>query len=248
MSNEAKTSLRRTLPAPGPINVEAILEERDALRRERDDLLKRLAAREAAARESVFLTEEVIRLRAELARRDSPGLTYSHRDLRPDMPLSGTMPLPPSPVPRSLGAPLFAPHEVPTGGPSQSQPLENNGLDFGAVSRLSPDELDQLPYGLICLDAKGRVVHYNDTESRLARLPKERVIGKNFFTDVAPCTRVREFEGEFYELVRDTSKIRVRTFDLVFRFRHSEQHVTIVLTPARQRGLYNMALLRRSIT
>jgi len=158
------------------------------------------------------------------------------------------MPLPPSPVPRSLGAPLFAPHEVPTGGPSQSQPLENNGLDFGAVSRLSPDELDQLPYGLICLDAKGRVVHYNDTESRLARLPKERVIGKNFFTDVAPCTRVREFEGEFYELVRDTSKIRVRTFDFVFRFRHSEQHVTIVLTPARQRGLYNMALLRRSIT
>ena len=32
------------------------------------------------------------------------------------------------------------------------------------------------------------------------------------------------------------------------RFRHSEQHVTIVMTPARTRGLYNIALLRRSIT
>ncbi len=50
-----------------------------------------------------------------------------------------------------------------------------------------------------------------------------------------------------HELVRDPGRVRVRSFDFVFRFRHSEQHVTIVLTPARQRGLYNMALLRRNI-
>ncbi len=47
--------------------------------------------------------------------------------------------------------------------------------------------------------------------------------------------------------MRDPGRVRVRSFDFVFRFRHSEQHVTIVLTPARQRGLYNMALLRRNI-
>ena len=82
----------------------------------------------------------------------------------------------------------------------------------------------------------------------MARLPKESVIGRNFFQEVAPCTRVREFEGQFYDLVRDASGVRVRSFDFVFRFRHSEHHVTIVLTPARQRGLYNMALLRRSVT
>ena len=72
-------------------------------------------------------------------------------------------------------------------------------------------------------------------------------MGRNFFTDVAPCTRVREFEGEFQALVRDPSSVRVRSFDFIFRFRHSEQHVTIVMTPARQRGLYNIALLRRDI-
>jgi photoactive yellow protein len=136
---------------------------------------------------------------------------------------------------------------LPTGGPKAQTLNDNTGLDFGTVSRLSPSQLDTLPYGLICLDAQGRVVHYNDTEARLAQLPKERVIGCNFFKEVAPCTRVREFEGEFYELVRDPSKSRGRSFDFVFRFSHSEQHVTIVITPARTRGLYNMALLRRNI-
>jgi photoactive yellow protein len=131
--------------------------------------------------------------------------------------------------------------------PGSHTSAPSSGIDFGTVSRLSPNELDALPYGLICVDAQGRVVHYNDTESRMARLPKGKVIGRNFFTDVAPCTRVREFEGKFYELVRDPSRVRVCSFDFLFRFHHSEQHVTIVMTPARTRGLYNFALLRRSV-
>lgn len=218
------TTVRRTLPAPHEVV------DVEALRAERDRLLV----------ENSGLREEIARLR-ETSRRVEP----SASELR--------MPAP-SPVPRDLPfdlpstTALFTPGDVPTGGPKAAEPIANGGLDFGTVARLSPSELDQLPYGLICLDAQGRVVQYNDTESRLARLPKERVIGRNFFAEVAPCTRVREFEGQFYELVRDPSRVRVRSFDFVFRFRHSEQHVTIVLTPARTRGLYNMALLRRSVT
>jgi len=238
MSAAAKPT-RRTLPAPsGPVNVEQLLQDCERLRAERHELLARLEAREDAAREAVFLMDEVARLRAELARLRSP---VSESD---DLPLR----LPaPSRAPRALGGGIYAPHDAPTGAPRASAPTDGGGLDFGTVSRLSPNDLDQLPYGLICLDAQGRVVHYNDTESRLARLPKERVLGRNFFADVAPCTRVREFEGEFQALVRDPSSVRVRSFDFIFRFRHSEQHVTIVMTPARQRGLYNLALLRREV-
>lgn len=247
MTPAAKPAARRTLPAPSePLNVEELLAERDRLRIERDELLARLEAREAAARESVFLMDEVARLRAELARsrsRSTPSPAATSARANDDLP-----PLPrPSPVPRDLGQALYAPKDVPTGAARVAAPMDAAGLDFGTVSRLSPNELDQLPYGLICIDAQGRVVHYNDAESRLARLPKERVIGRNFFTDVAPCTRVREFEGEFQALVKDPSSVRVRSFDFIFRFRHSEQHVTIVMTPARQRGLYNIALLRRDI-
>jgi photoactive yellow protein len=120
------------------------------------------------------------------------------------------------------------------------------GLDFGAVSQLSPEELDSLPYGLITLDANGRVLHYNDTESRMVGLPKERVVGRLFFGEVAPCARVREFRGRFEELARDPLRVRVQTFDFVFRFANGEQQVTIVMTPARTRGQFHVALLRRT--
>jgi photoactive yellow protein len=241
MTPAAKPASRRTLPAPSePVNVEELIAERDRLRSEMGTLHARLEAREAAAREAVLLMNEVARLRAELARSRSGSTTDDEKEDLPPLPR-------PSPLPRAIGQALYTPQDVPTGTPRAAAPMDGAGLDFGTVSRLSPNELDQLPYGLICIDAQGRVVHYNDTESRLARLPKERVVGRNFFTDVAPCTRVREFEGEFQALVRDPSKVRVRSFDFIFRFRHSEQHVTIVMTPARQRGLYNIALLRRDV-
>ena len=253
MSFAMKPPVRRTLPAPSePLNVEGLRADRDRLRAERDELRARLDAREEAARESVFLIEEVSRLRAELARTRAAPVTRAipepvARWSPPDLP-DDVGPLPaPSSMSGITGGALFRPTEVPTGSFQPSAGMDSRGLDFGTVSRLSPNELDQLPYGLICLDAQGRVVHYNDTESRMAMLPKERVIGRSFFGEVAPCARVREFEGEFQELVRDPSRIRVRTFDFIFRFRHSEQHVTIVMTPARQRGLYNVALLRRNV-
>lgn len=121
------------------------------------------------------------------------------------------------------------------------------GIDFGAISQLSPEALDDLPYGLITLDAEGTVMSYNDTESRLAGFPKERVLGKNFFQEVAPCTRVRAFEGRFRELAHDPRGVRVQSFDFVFRFDHSEQHVSIVMTPARRRGQFHLAFVRRAI-
>lgn len=237
---------RRTLPAPSePANFEALITERNRLRAENALLRERLDAREGAARESVALFAEVSQLRLALARRRASG-EHAAQSVVVVQP----QPLPPPPAlpPILRDEPLFDDGDEPTGQALALAPTPDQGLDFGTVSRLSPNELDQLPYGLICLDAQGRVVHYNDTESRLARLPKERVIGRNFFTEVAPCTRVRAFEGQFFDLVRDSSRVRVRTFDFVFRFAHSEQHVTIVITPARQRGLYNLALLRRSVT
>jgi photoactive yellow protein len=147
-----------------------------------------------------------------------------------------------------LATPVHAPFvPVTTSLPTGAVGAAQQGIDFGAVGRLSPEELDRLPYGLITLDSNGRVLHYNDTESRLVGLPRERVVGKSFFADVAPCTRVREFEGRFTELARDPVRVRVQSFDFVFRFARGEHHVSIVLTPARVRGQFHMALVRRAI-
>jgi photoactive yellow protein len=105
----------------------------------------------------------------------------------------------------------------------------------------------QVPYGLVVLDREGRVVAYNDTESRLARLAKDRVIGKNFFLEVAPCTRVREFEGRFRAFAAGETRTMVETFDFVFQFAHGTQHVSIFVTPGRVRGTFDVAMLRRKV-
>lgn len=150
-----------------------------------------------------------------------------------------------APPPRATaGGPPSAPFAARPIGPTFVLPRDQ-GIDFGAIKQLSAEELDALPYGLITLDAEGRILHYNDTESRMVGLPKHQVLGRRFFGEVAPCARVREFEGRFQELVRDPYRVRVQTFDFVFRFANGDQQVTIVLTPARERGQYHMALLRR---
>ena len=50
------------------------------------------------------------------------------------------------------------------------------------------DSLNSLEFGVIAMTLDGVVVRYNDCESRLAGLSPSRVLGKNFFTEVAPCT------------------------------------------------------------
>lgn len=56
-----------------------------------------------------------------------------------------------------------------------------------ALPELSPDELDTLDFGVIGFDAATVVRVYNATESKIAGLRREKVIGHALFTTVAPC-------------------------------------------------------------
>ena len=91
---------------------------------------------------------------------------------------------------------------------------------------LSSHEIDQLPFGYIALDPKGKILKYNRYEAELARLDQETVLGKNFFTEVAPCTQVKNFEGRFREFAGGRSGTTL-SFDFVFKFRHGAQNVRI---------------------
>lgn len=119
-------------------------------------------------------------------------------------------------------------------------------VDVGQLSAMSPEELDRLPYGVITLDSQGRVVNYSDTESRLTGLSKSQVIGKYFFEEVAPCARVRDFEGRFRNFVAGRSRFGVEVFDFVFRFARGSERVAITITPARSRGRYQVCLVRKA--
>ena len=65
---------------------------------------------------------------------------------------------------------------------------------------LSADELDELSIGVVAMASDGNVVAYNKTEAALSGLTASRVIGRHFFTSVAPCTNnyliAQRFENE----------------------------------------------------
>lgn len=84
------------------------------------------------------------------------------------------------------------------------------------LSAMTREQLDALPYGAIKLDRQGTILSYNASEARLSGRTPESVIGRNFFTEVAPCTQVHEFYDRFLELVQ--YRAVNRDFDFVFTF------------------------------
>lgn len=76
-------------------------------------------------------------------------------------------------------------------------------LQFGAndmanaVSKLGDKEIENLAFGAIKLDKNGKILSYNKAEGDITGRKPEEVIGKNFFTEVAPCTNHPEFFGKF---------------------------------------------------
>jgi photoactive yellow protein len=93
-------------------------------------------------------------------------------------------------------------------------------IDFGAndlenkLSTMSALEIDQLAFGAIKLDPLGNIQQYNETEGAITGRSPSDVIGKNFFTEVAPCTNTPKFKGAFDRVVTERISIMLEyTFD-----------------------------------
>jgi photoactive yellow protein len=72
---------------------------------------------------------------------------------------------------------------------------ENNVAN--ELARMSDVELDSLAFGAIELDSDGKIVRYNAAEADISGRDQAGMVGRNFFADVAPCTRGEAFEGRF---------------------------------------------------
>ncbi len=71
------------------------------------------------------------------------------------------------------------------------------------LSNMSETELDNVAFGAVQVDSKGKILSYNSSESAITGRKAEDVIGKNFFDEVAPCTKSDEFYGKFKEGVKN---------------------------------------------
>lgn len=73
-------------------------------------------------------------------------------------------------------------------------------VSLSTLAQMPASERDQLPFGVVGLDSSGIVVVYNATESRMAGLDRDSVIGVPFFEAVAQCMNnfmvAQRFEDE----------------------------------------------------
>ncbi|MBL8685758.1 MAG: hypothetical protein JNK05_41665 [Myxococcales bacterium] len=130
----------------------------------------------------------------------------------------------------------------------EERPAEQTPSISGAsVDLLDDNELDRAPFGIICLDAEGTILRYNLYESRLARLDRNQVLGRNFFNEVARCTRGDAFEGRFQRFVAGSRAPADRRFEFVFDFAFGAQVVAIELHDAGEHERFYLFVNRKSV-
>ncbi|MFH4324797.1 PAS domain-containing protein, partial [Acinetobacter baumannii] len=83
-------------------------------------------------------------------------------------------------------------------------------------------------------DREGKILYYNAREEQIAGRRKENVIGRNFFTEVAPCTQVRDFYGRFQEAMNRPGW--TVNFQFRFPFPDNPREVEIALTSFENKG------------
>ena len=98
------------------------------------------------------------------------------------------------------------------------------------LAKMSDSQLDKVAFGAIELDAKGTVLKYNAAEGDITGRKPEEVIGKNFFTQVAPCTGKAEFKGRFDEGVKNGNLNCM--FEYVFDYKMQPTKVKVQMKQA----------------
>lgn len=98
------------------------------------------------------------------------------------------------------------------------------------MGTLSNVEIDRLAFGAVQLDAAGKILKYNAAEAGITGRNAANVIGRNFFTDVAPCTNAPNFKGVFDAGVR-TDDLNA-LFEYVFDYNMAPTKVKIHMKKA----------------
>ena len=77
------------------------------------------------------------------------------------------------------------------------------GVNLAELLPRIPDSVKNgLPFGIVKMDLTGTILEYNMAEGELTGVDPKWAIGKNFFNDVALCTRTAAFYGRFVEGVK----------------------------------------------
>jgi len=103
--------------------------------------------------------------------------------------------------------------------------------DMGNImAKLGDSKINDLAFGAIKLDGDGNILSYNQAEGDITGRDPKDVIGKNFFTDVAPCTNQPEFFGKFKQGIQE-DKLNTM-FEYVFDYKMKPTKVKVHMMKA----------------
>ena len=112
-----------------------------------------------------------------------------------------------------------------------------NLTDTDALSKLdsaSASQLDAESFGIVKMDHTGKVIEYNSAQSKFTGMQKNNVIGKHFFSEVAPCTNNFMVAQQY-----DSNATLDQTLDYTFTLKMSPTPVKLRLL----KGASNQYLL-----
>jgi len=105
-----------------------------------------------------------------------------------------------------------------------------------AVEALPQAGIDALPFGVIRLAADGSVQVFSQGEAQLSGFGPRPVLGRNFFTDIAPCFAREDYLGRI-ERAQVAGKVDIE-FGICGDFDNAEKELQVRVLSASQGGLW----------
>ena len=98
------------------------------------------------------------------------------------------------------------------------------------LANMDGKQIENLAFGAVQLDKDGIVRRYNAAEGDITGRKPEDMIGKNFFTEIAPCTNRPEFKGKFDAGVKNDDLNTI--FEYVFDYNMKPTKVKVHMKKA----------------
>nr|WP_321983405.1 hypothetical protein [uncultured Lichenicoccus sp.] len=111
------------------------------------------------------------------------------------------------------------------------------------VEAMTQAEIDTLPFGAVRLDANGMVTSYSEVERQESRSGDRARVGRNFFTEVAPCLDTPAFRGRI-EQARRRGGVDIE-YNYVYDFPEGEREVTVRVLSASNGEFWMFSLWER---
>jgi photoactive yellow protein len=124
--------------------------------------------------------------------------------------------------------------------------IQFKNVDLAELLPRIPESIKNgLPFGLVKLDMQGNIIEYNMAEGDLTGVDPKWAVGRNFFDEVAVCTKTQAFYGRFVEGVKKGFLNAV--FDYIFDHRDEGVRVKVhmVMVPDHLGRKVVMLLVKR---